>query len=307
MTQVTFAEAEYANKKRKTRRELFLERMDGLIPWAKLEQKLSRHYAKPGKLGGWPPYPLSTMLRVHCLQLLYNLRDPAMEEALYEIESMRRFAGLHLDRIPDETTILNFRHLLEKKNLVKKLFETINQHLAEQGLSFKEGIIMDATIISAPTSTKNADNARDPEMHQTRKGNQRYFGLKAHIGTDETQGLIHSLENTSDINVADKLLHGQENPVWGDAGYRGIEKRDEHVSRDVDWQIALRPSARAALPNNSPLATVEKIKASMRPKVEHAFRYMKQVFGYTKMRYRGLAKNANYSGPQNPDHRPAIV
>jgi transposase, IS5 family len=177
------------------------------------------------------------------------------------------------------------------------LFETINQHLAEKGLSFKEETILDATIISAPTSTKNANNARDSEMHQTCKGNQWYIDLKAHIGTDETLDLIHSLEvtpaSTPDINVAEKLLHGIESAVRGDAGYRGIEKRDEHVCRNVDWQIALHPSVRAALPKNSPLATVEKIKASMRAKVEHAFRYMKQVFGYTKARYRGLAKNAN--------------
>lgn len=297
MTQLTFAEAEYSQKKRKTRRELFLERMEALIPWSALEKKLSRHYAKPGKQGGRPAYPLATMLRIHCLQLFYNLSDPAMEEALYEIESMRRFAGVRLDRVPDETTILNFRHLLEQKVLGKKLFETINQHLAAQGLMLREGTIVDATIISAPSSTKNASGERDPEMHQTRKGQQWYFGMKAHIGVDESLGLIHSLEvtpaNTSDLNVAAKLLHGAEKNVWGDAGYRGIEKRPEHSGRAVNWFIAMRPGERKNLPKTGLLERSEKAKASTRAKVEHPFRYLKQIFGYAKVRYRGLAKNEN--------------
>lgn len=297
MTQLTFAEAEYSQKKRKTRRELFLERMEALMPWSALEKKLSRHYAKPGKQGGRPAYPLATMLRIHCLQLFYNLSDPGMEEALYEIESMRRFAGVRLERVPDETTILNFRHLLEQKGLGKKLFETINQHLAAQGLMLREGTIVDATIISAPSSTKNASGERDPEMHQTRKGQQWYFGMKAHIGVDESLGLIHSLEvtpaNTSDLNVADKLLHGAEKNVWGDAGYRGIEKRPEHSGRTVNGFIAMRPSERRQLPGTGMLERSEKAKASTRAKVEHPFRYLKQVFGYAKVRYRGLAKNEN--------------
>lgn len=297
MTQLTFAEAEYSQKKRKTRRELFLERMEALIPWSALEKKLSRHYAKPGKQGGRPAYPLATMLRIHCLQLFYNLSDPAMEEALYEIESMRRFAGVRLERVPDETTILNFRHLLEQKGLGKKLFETINQHFAAQGLMLREGTIVDATIISAPSSTKNASGERDPEMHQTRKGQQWYFGMKAHIGVDESLGLIHSLEvtpaNTSDLNVAAKLLHGAEKNVWGDAGYRGIEKRPEHSGRAVNWFIAMRPGERKNLPKTGLLERSEKAKASTRAKVEHPFRYLKQIFGYAKVRYRGLAKNEN--------------
>ena len=194
MSQITFAEAEYDVKKRKTRREVFLDRMEGLIPWNRLEKKIARYYAKGN--GGRPPYPLPTMLRVHCLQLFYNLSDPAMEEALYEIESMRRFSGVKLDRVPDETTILNFRHLLERHGLGKKLFGEINAHLKEQGLMLREGTIIDATIISAPSSTKNATGERDPEMHQTRKGNQWYFGMKMHIGVDESLGLIHSIETT---------------------------------------------------------------------------------------------------------------
>jgi IS5 family transposase len=297
MTQLTFAEAEFENKKRKTRREIFLERMEGLIPWKRLEKKVARYYAKSGSQGGRPAYPLDTMLRVHCLQLFYNLSDPAMEDALYEVASMRRFAGLHLDRIPDETTILNFRHLLERHGLGKQLFNEINAYLKEQGLQLKEGTIVDATIIAAPSSTKNKAGERDPEMHQTRKGQQWYFGMKAHIGVDESLGLIHSLETTAaheaDINVADKLLHGEEKNVWGDAGYQGIEKRAEHDGRKVNWLIGMRPGKRAQLPEGSVLAQAEKLKASTRAKVEHAFRYIKWVFGYSKVRYRGLAKNNN--------------
>lgn len=297
MTQLTFAEAEYANKKHKTRREIFLERMEKLLPWPRLEKKIARYYAKSGAQGGRPPYPLPTMLRVHCLQLFYNLSDPALEDALYEVESMRRFAGLKLDRIPDETTILNFRHLLEKHGLGKKLFKEINAHLQEQGLMLREGTIVDATIIAAPSSTKNTDGERDPEMHQVRKGNEWHFGMKMHIGVDESLGLIHSVEttaaNTADIAMADKLLHGNEKNVWGDAGYQGIDRRAEHASRSVNWLIAMRPGKRAQLPAQGFLAQAEKAKASIRAKVEHPFRYIKGVFGYGKVRYRGLAKNTN--------------
>jgi IS5 family transposase len=294
MTQLTFAEAEYATKKHKTRREIFLERMDRLIPWKKLERKLMKQYPKGNN--GRPPYPLQTMLRVHCLQLFYNLSDPAMEDSLYEIESMRRFANLRLsERIPDETTILNFRHFLERHNLDKKIFEIMNLHLSDAGLVLKEGTIVDASIIEAPSSTKNNKNVRDPEMHQTRKGNQWYFGMKVHIGTDDTFGLIHSIEttpaNTHDINVADKLLHGEEVCVWGDAGYLGIENREEHLNRKVDWNIAMRPGKRAALPKRSLENRIERIKASVRAKVEHQFLIIKRIFGYRKVRYRGLAKN----------------
>lgn len=294
MSQLTFAEAEFENKKHKTRREIFLQRMDKLIPWARLEKKIARFY--PTGETGRPPYPLPVMLRVHCLQLFYNLSDPGMEDALYEIESMRRFAGLRLsERLPDETTILNFRHFLESHKLGKMLFEEINRHLKAQSLIFREGTIVDATIISAPSSTKNESGTRDPEMHQTRKGQQWFFGMKLHIGVDATLGLIHSLEttpaNASDINHAQQLLHGEEERVWADAGYTGIEKRDE--CQEVDWLIALRPGKRAQLPPTSRLARLEKAKASVRAKVEHPFRYIKRVFGYDKVRYRGLAKNEN--------------
>jgi len=295
MAQRTFADLAYEAKKRKTRREVFLERMDGLIPWARLERRIAPHYPKGA--AGRRPYPLGQMLRVHCLQLFYNLSDPALEDALYEVESMRRFAGLGLDRVPDETTILNFRHLLERQGLGTALFDEIKAHLAAQGLLLREGTILDATILSAPSSTKNETGERDPEMHQTRKGNAWYFGMKLHVGVDDVRGLIHSVHTTAaneaDISVADELLHGSERRVWGDAGYRGIEQRDEHRKRRTTWWIAMRPGQRRALPEHSAAARLERFKAQVRAKVEHPFRYIKRVFGYEKVRYRGLAKNTN--------------
>ena len=296
MDQLSFSEAEYAQKRKKTRRELFLEKMDRLIPWNQLEKAIRRHYAKPGS--GRRPYPLPVMIRIHCLQLFYNLSDPAMEDALYEIESMRNFAGLKITgAIPDETTILNFRHLLEKHNLGEKVFKVINKHLEKQGVMLKEGTIVDATIIEAPTSTKNKDRQRDPEMHQTKKGNEWHFGMKMHIGTDDSIGLIHSVETTSanahDITATDKLLHGKEERVWGDAGYLGVDKREEHEHRDVEWFIAKRPGSIRKMAKDSDAAKTETIKASVRAKVEHPFLYVKRIFNYGKVRYRGLSKNRN--------------
>lgn len=295
MTQRTFADLEYAAKRRKTRREQFLERMDQLIPWARLEGRIAPHYPKGGV--GRQPYPLGAMLRVHCLQLFYNLSDPAMEDALYEVESMRRFAGVKLARVPDETTILNFRHLLERHALGQALFDEIKAHLSAQGLMLREGTILDATILSAPSSTKNAKGERDPEMHQTRKGNEWYFGMKLHVGVDDARGLIHSVHTTaaneSDLNVAGKLLHGEECRAWMDAGYQGIARREEHRERRVAWWVAMRPGQRRTLAQRSAAARLERFKAQVRAKVEHPFRYIKQVFGYGKVRYRGLAKNTN--------------
>ena len=269
--------------------------MEELVPWKKLEKKIVRHYPKNGQ--GRQPYPLSTMLRIHCMQIFYNLSDPAMEDSLYEIESMRRFAGLKLSgNLPDETTILNFRHLLERHNLGTQLFDEMNRHLSSKGLILREGSIVDATIISAPTSTKNKEGARDPEMHQVKKGNEWHFGMKMHIGVDDSLGLIHSVTTTSanihDITQADQLLHGDEERVWGDAGYVGIEKREEHEERPVEWFIAMRPGKRRNLAKGSDEAKTEYIKAQVRAKVEHPFRYIKRVFGYDKVRYRGLAKNS---------------
>lgn len=292
--QLTFAEAEYQLKKRKTRREQFLEQMDVLIPWQRLEKRIKPLYPKAGR--GRQPYPLSTMLRVHCMQLFYNLSDPGMEDALYEIESMRVFAGLSLSRaIPDETTILNFRRLLEKHYLGEKILREVNQHLEAHGLLLKEGTIVDASIISAPSSTKNRTGKRDPEMHQTKKGNQYFFGMKLHIGVDDVSGVIHSLKTTAanrhDLTEAVNLLHGEEQLCWGDAGYQGAENRADLKDRDVAWMIAARPGKRKTM--NALQLKAERTKAGVRAKVEHPFRWIKQQFGYSKVRYRGLAKNTN--------------
>lgn len=294
MDQPTFADLEYQGKKRKTRRELFLERMDGLIPWQSLEDRILPHYPKAGN--GRRPYPLSVMLRVHCVQLFYNLSDPGMEDLLYESDPVRRFVGLKLTGpLPDETTILNFRHLLERHNLGQGLLEEINTHLESQGLKLREGTIVDATIIEAPSSTKNRAGERDPEMHQTRKGNQWHFGMKAHIGVDSETGIVHSMSTTAanahDITEAHNLLHGGENTVWCDAGYQGVHKREETQGLDVEWHVALRPGRRRMLDPGGEEALAERTKAAVRAKVEHPFQRVKGLFGYVKVRYRGLMKN----------------
>ena len=294
MDQPTFADLEYQGKKRKTRRELFLERMDGLIPWQRLEERIRPCYPQAGR--GRRPYALSVMLRIHCVQLFYNLSDPGMEDLLYEAESVRRFAGLRLsEALPDETTILNFRHLLESHELGQGLFEEINRHLEAQGLRLREGTIVDASIIEAPSSTKNRGGARDPEMHQAKKGNERHFGMKLRIGVDADTGLAHSMTttaaNVNDVTEAHRLLHGNEAQAWGDAGYQGVQKREEHRERRVEWQVAMRPGLRRHLSPGSQEALGEHRKASVRAKVEHPFLYVKRRFGYAKVRYRGLAKN----------------
>ena len=236
------------------------------------------------------------MLRIHCLQLWFNLSDPGMEQELYDSRSMLEFAGLSLSEpIPDETTVLNFRHLLERHQLGTALFATINAQLAARGLQVREGTIVDSTIISAPSSTKNRERARDPEMHQTRKGRQWFFGMKLHTGTDARTGLVHSLSttaaNVSDVTEAHRLLHGAETAVWGDAGYQGAEKRPEHAGSEVSWQVAMRPGLRRQLLPGGEEAQAERRKASVRAKAEHPFLYVKRHFGYAQVRYRGLEKN----------------
>ena len=294
MEQSTFAELEHDSKKRRTRREVFLKKMDALLPWKRLEARIEPFYPKAGR--GRRPYPLAVMLRVHCVQLFYNLSDPGMEDLLYEVESVRRFVGLRLSgALPDETTILNFRHLLEKHGLGEALLEEINTHLASLGHWLKTGTIVDASIITAPSSTKNRTGKRDPEMHQTKKGNQWYFGMKAHIGVDAESGLAHSLETTSanisDVATAHALLHGGEERVWGDAGYQGVGKREENRDTVVDWEVAMKAGKRRQLDKSGPQEAAEKRKASVRAKVEHPFLYVERHFGYAKVRYRGLAKN----------------
>jgi transposase, IS5 family len=297
MKQLSFSDAEYGGKRKRTRREVFLAEMDRAVPWAKLEALIEPHYPKAGC--GRQPYRLATMLRIHCLQQWYGLSDPAMEEELYEIASMRRFAGLSLARgsVPDETTILNFRHLLERHDLARELFETVKAHLQDAGLLLRQGTIVDATIIAAPSSTKNSTGARDPEMHQTKKGNQWHFGMKAHVGTDAESGMVHSVigtpANVADVTQAHDLLHGEEKMAFGDAGYIGVEGRPE-AQHSPRWHVAMKPGKRRALGKSAYdriLERIEKLKAQVRARGEHAFRVVKRQFGYVKVRYRGLAKN----------------
>ena len=298
--QLTFGDAEDLGQRKRTRREVFLAEMDQVVPWPALLKLIEPHYPKLGRPGR-QPYPLETMLRVHFLQQWYALSDPGMEEALYDTPVMRRFAGLGgLDTVPDETTILNFRRLLETHDLARQLLEQVNTYLSRKGLSLRGGTIVDATIIAAPSSTKNGDGRRDPEMHQTRKGNQWYFGMKAHIGVDDESGLVHHVEctaaNASDVTVAHRLLHGQEETVCGDSGYTGLDKREDMQGKgDLGYLIAAKPSVLKQIKRKSgqKLAReLEHAKASLRAKVEHPFRVIKRQFGYTKVRYRGLAKNA---------------
>ena len=296
MKQMTFADAEYAGKRKQTRKELFLIEMDRVVPWKGLIALIDPHYPK-GE-GGRPAYPLMAMLRVHLMQNWFGYSDPAMEEALYETTILRQFAGLNLERIPDETTILNFRRLLEKHELAAGILAVINGYLGDRGLSLRQGTIVDATLINAPSSTKNKDGKRDPEMHQTKKGNQWYFGMKAHIGVDADSGLVHSVEgtaaNVNDVTQAHQLLHGEEDDAFGDAGYQGVQKRPE-AKADVNWHVAMKPGKRKALDLNDPAQAItdkiERVKASIRAKVEHPFRVVKKQFGHVKVRYRGLAKN----------------
>ena len=297
--QLTFGDAEELGQRKRTRREVFLAEMDQVVPWPALLKLIEPHYPKLGRPGR-QPYPLETMLRVHFLQQWYALSDPGMEEALYDTPVMRRFAGLGgLDTVPDETTILNFRRLLETHDLARQMLEQVNTFLSRKGLSLRGGTIVDATIIAAPSSTKNGDGRRDPEMHQTRKGNQWYFGMKAHIGVDDESGLVHHVEctaaNASDVTVAHRLLHGQEETVCGDSGYTGLDKREEMQGKgDLGYLIAAKPSVLKQIKRKSgqKLAReLEHAKASLRAKVEHPFRVIKRQFGYTKVRYRGLVKN----------------
>jgi IS5 family transposase len=284
---------------KKTRKQVFLDEMNQVVPWAELVALIQPHARGAHQaLGGRPPFPVETMLRIHCLQLWWNLSDPAMEEELHERPLYRQFAGLDgAPRVPDETTILRFRHLLEKHELAPQVMAIINHGLARHGLMLKTGTVVDATIIAAPSSTKNQQGERDPEMHQTKKGNQWHFGMKAHIGVDAESGLVHTVlgtaANVNDVTQAGALLHGEETAAFGDAGYRGVDKRQE--AQGPTWFVAMQPGKRRALDPSKKSARLlekaEQIKASVRAKVEHPFRVIKQQFGYAKVRYRGLAKN----------------
>ncbi len=283
-----------------TRRDVFLAEMDKVVPWSQLCAVIEPFYPKPrADGGGRPAVGLERMLRIHFLQQWYALSDPAVEEALYDSASMRRFVGIDLGRepAPDETTVCKFRHLLEKHGLAKTLFEAVNRHLHHQGLKLSQGTIVDATILGAPSSTKNRDKARDPEMHQTKKGNQWYFGMKAHIGVDEATGLVHSVvttaANVGDVTQVGDLLHGKEHAVFGDAGYIGAQNHAK-AKRGRQWYIAAKRSKVKAIEDETLrelTEQIEHIKASIRAAVEHPFRVIKRQFGHVKARYRGLAKN----------------
>ena len=297
--QLSFGDAEQTGKRKRTRREVFLVEKERVVPWDALLALIAPHYPKLGPPGR-QPYALATMLRIHFLQQWCALSDPGMEEALYELPVMRRFARLGgLDTIPDETTILNFRRLLEAHELAPQILERVNGHLARKGQSLKAGTIVDATIIAASSSAKSQDGERDPEMHQTKKGNQWHFEMKAHIGVDEESGLVHHVEctaaNVADVTQVHKLLHGKEGTVCGDSGYTGADKREELQDVEAEFWIAAKPPKLRAMKSRRERRYAERwerFKASVRAKVEHPFRVVKRQFGYVKVCYRGLAKNA---------------
>jgi transposase, IS5 family len=295
--QRSFSQAEYAGKKKQTRRDKFLAEMEQVVPWSRLVARLQPLYPKGER--GRPPIGLERMLRIYFLQQWYGLADEALEDALYDSQALRSFAGIDLnhDPVPDATTLLKFRHWLERHDLTRALFDDIAAMLEERGLLMRQGTIVDATIIAAPPSTKNKSKSRDPEMHQTKKGNQWYFGIKAHIGVDVASGVVHTLTGTAaseaDINQTAALLHGREEAVFADAGYTGAGKRPELADRDVSWNIAIKRSIIKALPKTlRDLAEpIERALAQVRAWVEHPFHVVKNLFRHRKLRYRGLAKN----------------
>lgn len=292
MEQQSFSSLAYDNKKKKTRREAFLGQMEKVIPWKRLLKPIKKHYPKSGN--GRPPYPLETMLRIYLMQQWYQLSDPAMEDSLYDIESMRRFARLDLEQaIPDETTILNFRRLLERHKLTARLFKEVAGYLEENDLIFNTGTIVDASIVNAPSSTKNQDKRRDPEMKQTKKGNQWYFGMKMHIGAD-TQGRAHSVVVTNaavhDSQIFDDLLHGNEQEVYGDKAYADETKKQEFEGKGKTWRINRKATRGKKL--NIADRSFNKKSNRTRARAEHLFGVIKNLWNYRKVRYKGLNKNA---------------
>jgi IS5 family transposase len=283
---------------RKTRKRVFLEQMERVVPWASLVALIAPYY--PEGRTGRPPFALETMLRVHFLQQWFNLSDPAMEEAFFDVPLYREFAQFDAHgRMPDESTILRFRHRLEKHQLAHAILATVNDLLGSQGLLLRQGSAVDATLIAAPSSTKNKEGKRDPEMHSSKKGKQWYFGMKAHIGVDADSGLVHTVRGTAghaaDVTEGNGLLHGHETVVFADSGYQGADKRPD-ARPNAQWQVAMRPGKRKKLdkagnPIDALVDKIEKCKASIRAKVEHPFRVVKRQFGYQKVRYRGLKKN----------------
>ncbi|WP_299161881.1 IS5 family transposase [Accumulibacter sp.] len=299
MKQISFSQAEFQRKKRRTRREVFLDEMERVMPWAEVFAVVEPHYPKGER--GRPPVGLERMLRMYFVQQWNGFSDEGVEDAITDSQALQKFVGIDLSReaAPDATTVLQFRHLLEQHGLTKKLFDVVNGTLGAAGLMMREGTIVDATIIAAPPSVKNKANARDPDMHQTKKGNQWYFGMKAHIGVDAESGLVHTVvgtaANEADVTQTEHLLHGEEKDVFLDAGYIGADKREELKDRDVNWQIAMKRGKLKAVSEESGfgqlLRKLESLKASIRSKVEHPFHIVKNLFHYKKVRYKGLEKN----------------
>jgi len=298
--QTSFSEWEYNGKKKQTRRDLFLGKMETLVPWQEWIALIEPHYPKGER--GRPPIGCERMLRLYLLQAWYNLSDEGMEDAVYDSQALRQFSRIDLahESVPDATTLLKFRHLLEKHKLPKQMFEELRTRLGKQGVFMREGTIVDATIIEASGSTKNERRERDPQMHQTKKGNEWHFGMKAHIGVDAASGLVHTLvttsANVSDIAKTTELLHGEEELVYADAGYTGIEKRETIKEQwaKVNWLVAKRRGGIRKMVESLEKEAVlaeEYAKSSVRSLVEHPFHYIKNLFGYGKTRYRGLEKN----------------
>jgi IS5 family transposase len=292
MKQTTFASLAWQGKGKVTRRERFLAEMNAVIPWPRLLPLIEPHYPKAGN--GTQPMPMERMLRIYFMQNWFNLSDPAAEDALYDSESMRRFAGIELaeDKIPDETTILRFRHLLEEHKLTEQVFAEVRSLLEEKRLLLKSGTIVDATIIAAPPSTKNAEHARDPEMHQTKKGKDWHFGMKAHVGTDK-RGTVHSLvttaANAADISQLPQLLHGEETELLGDQAYWSEFHRQCAKEAGVRYRVNRRGNQSHPLTEWQKL--INRARSKVRARGEHAFHVVKRLWGFSKVRYRGLAKN----------------
>jgi len=301
--QPSFTDIEYGNRRRVSRREQFLETMNATIPRARWVGLIEPHYYQdtPGKKGR-KAKPIETMLRMYLLQVWFSLSDEGVEDAIYDSYAMRRFMGLDfaVEQVPDATTLLHFRHLLDEHKLGEKLLAAQNEIFEEQGWIMRGGSIVDATIIAAPSSTKNATGQRDPEMHQTKKGNQWYFGMKAHIGVDAGTGYVHSVTATAanihDLDEAANLVRGDDEVVYCDAGYQGAHRRpeiaeDEHLSK-VEWRVAARKGVLKTMTEHD--RGLESRKAAVRAKVEHPFLIIKRDFGFTKTRYRGIGKNLNH-------------
>lgn len=303
--QQSFSQTEYEAKKKRTRRDIFLARMEEVVPWSRLLAVIEPHYPKSGRRGR-PPIGLERMLRMYFIQQWYGLADEAVEDALYDSQALRHFCGidLNVDSVPDATTLMGFRHRLEAHALPQALLKEVNALLKERGLLMNQGTLIDATLIAAPSSTKNKTRTRDPDMHQVKKGNQWHFGMKAHIGVDDESGLVHTVVSTaaheSDISQTAALMHGEEKRVGADAGYVGVEKREEvhaklkTMAHTVTFRIARRRKPIKAMAEGwkKDLALLnEKLKASLRAKVEHPFHVVKNIFKHKKVRYKGLRKN----------------